>query len=219
MGIVGYLAYGQGLDKVRGVGALLGSVLRARQGDGHDSGRGAVLLARLVLARGGHQRRAHRALAGRPSHHHDSRVSLLSAPVHQEQGYLPCFGLVFLFNSKQSLRNSRSLPMILVRVCVISTLVLIAVVVPYFLPLVSIVTDISVVFSVYIFPAIFYWKLRTNWRKNGCFMSILQVRFREETRDIVLTSMAIQVYWSHVNHLVRFVGVCVRSPNRNPGAH
>jgi hypothetical protein len=111
------------------------------------------------------------------------------------------------FIKNKQLRMSRSLPMILIRVIVVSVLVLIAVVIPYFLPLVrsemlfhlvckvdmlcrticwllftfvfinlvtSIVTDISVVFSVYIFPAVFYWKLRINWKRNGCFMTIMQ---------------------------------------------
>jgi hypothetical protein len=66
-------------------------------------------------------------------------------------------------------RMSRSWKMILVRVVIITILTIIAVVVPYFLPMISIITDVSVVFSVYIFPAIFYWKLRTNWKRGAVF--------------------------------------------------
>jgi vesicular inhibitory amino acid transporter len=70
-------------------------------------------------------------------------------------------------------RMSRSWQMIAVRVTVISILTVVAVVVPYFLPMISIVTDVSVVFSVYVFPAVFYWKLRTSW-KRGAVFTVLQ---------------------------------------------
>ena len=70
-------------------------------------------------------------------------------------------------------RMARSWQMVVVRVSVIASLTVVAIVVPYFLPMISIVTDISVVFSVYIFPAIFYWKLRTHWR-HGAVLTVLQ---------------------------------------------
>jgi hypothetical protein len=73
----------------------------------------------------------------------------------------------------KSARMSRSWQMIAVRVTVISILTVVAVVVPYFLPMISIVTDVSVVFSVYVFPAVFYWKLRTSW-KRGALFTVLQ---------------------------------------------
>ena len=57
--------------------------------------------------------------------------------------------------------------MILIRIVIVAFLTSLAVVFPYVLPMISIVTDISVVAAVYIFPPLIYWKLRTNVRKQG----------------------------------------------------
>lgn len=64
-------------------------------------------------------------------------------------------------------RRTRSAPMIIVRITTVAVLTLLAMVLPYFMQMISIVTDISVVFSVYVFPAVFYWKLRTSSRRDG----------------------------------------------------
>jgi len=56
-------------------------------------------------------------------------------------------------------RRGERLRNAVIRVLVISLFVLIALFFPYFLDIVSIVTDISVVLSCYILPVLFYWKV------------------------------------------------------------
>ncbi len=85
-----------------------------------------------------------------------------------------CLRFQRAFIADKHKRKSRSLQMVLVRVAIIATLTVIAVVVPYFLPMISIITDISVVFSVYVFPAVFYWKLRVSIRRSGAGYAVMQ---------------------------------------------
>ena len=74
---------------------------------------------------------------------------------------------------KKKDRKRRSLKLLLSRAAIVTVLTLTALVFPYFLEMISIVTALTVTFSVFIFPCVFYWKLRTDMSK-GKLKTILQ---------------------------------------------
>lgn len=55
--------------------------------------------------------------------------------------------------------GTRSLGMVLVRAVIIAVLTLIALLIPYFQPLMAIVSDLAVVSLIYVFPPLFWWRL------------------------------------------------------------
>ena len=165
MAITGYLAYGRGLDQA--TGTILDAILF------YDPSSHPYIVAVNVIL----------------TLHLLTALPILTTPI--------CLYFQRAFIKTKAKRFSRSLPMILTRAIIIAVLTLIAVVFPYFLQMISIVTDLSVVLrsllffslcfpsllsfftssfsltlSVYIFPAVFYWKLRTNSRKHGVVKTV-----------------------------------------------
>jgi hypothetical protein len=57
--------------------------------------------------------------------------------------------------------GTRSAKSVTVRTVAVAVVTLVSILLPYFLPLVSIISDISVVLVIYILPPVFYWKLIT----------------------------------------------------------
>jgi hypothetical protein len=58
--------------------------------------------------------------------------------------------------------GTRSLPAALLRFCAIAIICLVAMLLPYFLPILSIVSDISVVLVIYVLPPLFYWRVESG---------------------------------------------------------
>jgi hypothetical protein len=78
---------------------------------------------------------------------------------------------------KNHVPASRTIPMAALRFGIMLVLTLIALLLPDFLPFMSIISDISVVSVIYIFPPIFYWKIcLIHWPSGprkvlmSCFM-------------------------------------------------
>lgn len=84
-----------------------------------------------------------------------------------------CMKFERLFIKEKKNRKHRSLSLIVIRTVVISIATVVAILFPYFLDLVSILTAISVSLSVYVYPCLFYWKLRTSVPRDGMFKTIM----------------------------------------------
>lgn len=63
--------------------------------------------------------------------------------------------------SKHHVVGTRSPAMILVRTGLVAMLTLVAMLLPYFQPLMSIVSDVAVVALIYVFPPLFWWRMNS----------------------------------------------------------